>query len=100
MVSVVMVAYNAERYIGEAIAGVVKQRRSFDVELLVLDDCSTDATADVARRMDEKFPGVIRYVRNERNLGSQGNYLKGFRLAGVSIWLFATPTIIGVAAAN
>ena len=73
MVSVVMVAYNAERYIGDAIAGVVKQRRSFDVELLVLDDCSTDATADVVRRMDEKFPGVIRYVRNERNLGSQGN---------------------------
>lgn len=81
MVSVVMVAYNAGKYIREAIEGVVRQRRSFSVELLVLDDCSTDNTGEIAMQMDRKYPGVIKYVRNEKNLGSQGNYLKGFRMS-------------------
>jgi len=81
MVSVIMVAYNADRYIREAIEGVVRQKRTFSIELIVLDDCSTDDTREIVMQMDQKYPGVINYVRNEKNLGSQGNYLKGFRMA-------------------
>lgn len=81
MVSVVMAAYNAGRYIREAIEGVVRQRRTFRVELLILDDCSTDDTGAIVMQMDRKYPGIIRYVRNGQNLGSQGNYLKGFKMA-------------------
>lgn len=80
MVSVIMVAYNAEKYIAEAIAGVVRQKVRFDVELLVMDDCSTDSTGEIVRRLSQSYP-QIRYIHNETNLGSQGNYLKGFRLA-------------------
>lgn len=80
MVSVVMVAYNAGKYIREAIAGVVRQKVGFDVELLVMDDCSTDSTGEIVRSLAMTYP-QIRYVRNETNLGSQGNYLKGFRMA-------------------
>lgn len=81
MVSVIMVAYNASRYIREAIEGVARQKRDFEVELLILDDCSTDDTGTIVMHLDKKYPGLIRYVRNEMNLGSQGNYLKGFRMA-------------------
>lgn len=80
MVSVIMVAYNAEKYIAEAIEGVVRQKFRFDVELLVMDDCSTDSTGEIVRRLSQYYP-QIRYIRNETNLGSQGNYLKGFRMA-------------------
>lgn len=80
MVSVVMVAYNAEKYIREAIAGVVRQKVGFDVELLVMDDCSTDSTGNIVRNLAKAYP-QIRYICNETNLGSQGNYLKGFRMA-------------------
>lgn len=80
MVSVVMVAYNAEKYIREAIAGVVRQKVGFEVELLVMDDCSTDSTGKIVKNLAKAYP-QIRYIRNETNLGSQGNYLKGFRLA-------------------
>lgn len=79
MVSVVMVAYNAGKYIREAIAGVVRQKVGFDVELLVMDDCSTDSTGEIVRSLAKVYP-QIRYIRNETNLGSQGNYLKGFRM--------------------
>lgn len=80
MVSVVMVAYNAAKYIRQAIKGVVRQKAPFAVELLVLDDCSTDATGEIVKKLAQDCP-QIKYVRNETNLGSQRNYLKGFRMA-------------------
>ena len=58
MVSVVMVAYNSAKYIDEAIAGVVRQKVNFGVELLVMDDCSTDSTPEIARHWAVKYPQI------------------------------------------
>lgn len=80
-VTVVMIAYNMERYIDEAIRGVVRQRVDFPVELLVMDDCSTDSTPQIIERWQRKYPQIVRHVRNERNLGLQRNYMAGFALA-------------------
>ncbi len=78
VISVVMPAYNAERFIGEAIASVKAQ--SFeDWELIVIDDCSADGTYDIAgelARSDER----IRVLRNERNLGAAGTRNRAFEL--------------------
>lgn len=79
MVSVVMIAYNNERYIDRAIEGVVRQQVDFDIELVICDDASTDSTADIVAKWAKKYPGVIRYSRNASNLGVQGNYLEAFR---------------------
>lgn len=79
-VDVVMIAYNKERYLDEAIAGVVKQKGDFSLRLIIMDDCSTDRTAAIARRWQKRYPEMIDYHRNERNLGLQGNYLAAFRL--------------------
>lgn len=79
VVSVVMIAYNKEAYIADAIKGVVKQRFDAPFELLVLDDCSTDSTAAIIREWQGRYPEVVRYIRNERNLGLQRNYLEAFR---------------------
>jgi glycosyltransferase involved in cell wall biosynthesis len=48
LVSVCMPAYNAERWIGEAIESVLGQTHS-DFELVISDNASTDATAETAR---------------------------------------------------
>lgn len=80
MVSVVMIAYNKEACIADAIAGVVRQRTDFAVELIIMDDCSTDGTPDIIREWCERYPDVIRAVRNPHNLGLQGNYMAGFKL--------------------
>ena len=48
LVSVVMPAYNAEKYIGEAIRSVQAQTYT-NWSLLVIDDCSTDHTRDVVQ---------------------------------------------------
>ena len=57
---VLLSAYNGEKYIGKAIESVLAQ--NVPIELLVIDDCSTDKTElTVMKYMDS---GNIRYIRN------------------------------------
>lgn len=79
VVSVVMVAYNSAKYIDMAIQGVVHQKASFPIQLVISDDASTDETADIVRSWMEKYPDIIEYHRNEKNLGVQKNYLEAFK---------------------
>jgi glycosyltransferase involved in cell wall biosynthesis len=57
-VTILMPAYNAEKYIGESIGSVLQQTFS-DFELLVIDDGSTDGTADLVHSFSDTR---IRYV--------------------------------------
>lgn len=82
-VSVLMIAYNKEAYIDDAIKGVVKQtkalrRLGFGLELVIMDDCSTDSTPDIITHYYKLYPDTIKSVRNSRNLGLAGNYIAGF----------------------
>ena len=77
-VSVLMIAYNQEAYIGEAIRSVVSQKAPFAFELIVADDASTDSTADVASAWADRYPGIVRLLRRPENLGLQANYLDAY----------------------
>jgi teichuronic acid biosynthesis glycosyltransferase TuaG len=68
LVSVVTAAFNAERFLAEALASV--QGQSFaDWECLVVDDGSSDATAAVAERFAAEDPR-IRLLRHASNRGT------------------------------
>jgi glycosyltransferase involved in cell wall biosynthesis len=62
-VSVIMPVYNGERYIGEAIESLLNQSFA-DWELIVVDDGSTDETANIVKRMTDSR---IRYVYQENH---------------------------------
>ena len=51
---------------------------SFGVELVLGDDCSTDSTAAICREYAEKYPGRVRFVTGERNVGWRANYRRTF----------------------
>lgn len=63
LVSAILPAYNAERYIGEAIASVFRQTHR-PIEVIVVDDGSTDGTAAVAEAYGDK----VRVIR-QKNTG-------------------------------
>ncbi len=74
-VSVMMITYNQEQFIDEAIRGVVLQQTSFPFELIIGDDCSTDFTTEKCRQWQAKYPDVITLLPREENLGVQRNYI-------------------------
>ena len=77
LVSVLMPCYNNADYIGEAIESILCQSLQ-DFELIVLDDCSTDNSAEIISSFaDER----IVYHCNERNMGLANNLNIGLEIA-------------------
>ncbi len=78
LLSVLMTAYNREKYIAEAIESVLASTYS-NFELIIVDDCSTDDTVPIARRFEAKDNRIRVYV-NETNLGQfpNRNHASGF----------------------
>ena len=68
LVSIVVPAYNAERFIGDSIASILQQSYR-ELEIIVCDDASTDATGSVVERLGDPR---VRYVRSEQNRGGYG----------------------------
>jgi glycosyltransferase involved in cell wall biosynthesis len=73
IVSVVMITYNHERFIAQAVESVLMQETDFPVELVIGEDCSTDGTREVVSRLARENPGVIRPVLQGRNVGAVSN---------------------------
>lgn len=66
--SVVVPAHNRERYIGAALRSLLHQRDDASLDIIVVDDGSTDATAEVVEAMMRDAP-EIRFFRQPRNKG-------------------------------
>jgi glycosyltransferase involved in cell wall biosynthesis len=78
-VSVLMTAYNRERFIGASIESVLQQTCG-DFELIVCDDASTDRTMAIAEQYAAR-DGRIRVTRNGTNLGQFSNRNQAATLA-------------------
>ena len=72
-----MPAYNCEQYIAEAVRSVLSQTYT-NWELLIVDDCSTDKTADIVASLDDPR---IHYMRNKQNEGAALTRNKALRTA-------------------
>lgn len=72
-VSIIMLTYNHEKYIAQAIESVLAQETSLRYELIIGDDASTDRTPEIVREYAERYPDIIRAVLREKNLGANRN---------------------------
>ena len=67
-----MPTYNHEKFVSIAIEGVLNQKTSFNFELLIHDDASTDHTQHIIKQYAAKFPNIIKpiyQVQNQHSLG-------------------------------
>ena len=76
-ISVVLPAYNCEKYIGEAIHSVLRQTFP-DFEFIIINDGSTDKTEEIIRSFPDKR---IVYQKNDRNSGLVYTLNKGVDMA-------------------
>ena len=65
-VSVVTTAYNIEDYIGKCIDSLLAQTHK-DIEIIVVNDCSTDKTMDIVGMFDDER---IKVVNHSQNMGA------------------------------
>src|SRR2546423_3328873 len=72
-----MAVYNAEKYLGEAIESILNQSFS-DFEFIIIDDCSTDGTADILHSYPDPR---IHLFKNDKNLGVTRSLNKGLDVA-------------------
>lgn len=78
-VSIIMITYNHEKYITQAIEGVFRQECDFDVELIVANDNSPDRTHDVIMNYlsQTNIPKniLIKYTKHKTNKGMYPNFV-------------------------
>ncbi|MCX2432360.1 glycosyltransferase family 2 protein [Pedobacter sp. GR22-10] len=82
-VSVVMITYGHERYILDAINGVLNQNINFEIELIISNDCSPDATDEIIKNFINNSPKghMIRYYSQPNNVGVLPNFIHALKMA-------------------
>ena len=77
--SIGLPVYNGARYLAQAVESLLGQTFT-DFQLLLCDNASTDATADICRdfvRRDRR----VRHLQSDRNRGAAWNFNRAFRHA-------------------
>lgn len=72
-----MITYGHEKFIREAIEGVLMQECDFEVELILANDCSPDQTDRVVQDIITNHPRGfwIKYIKQEANIGMMPNFI-------------------------
>jgi glycosyltransferase involved in cell wall biosynthesis len=85
-VSFVVPCYKLGHLLKECVDSILAQTCA-NFEILIMDDCSPDDTAEVARAFEDPR---IKYIRNDSNIGALRNYNKGINLSrGRYVWLIS-----------
>jgi len=78
LISVALCTYNGERYLGEQLDSLLAQTYS-NLEIVAVDDGSTDRTVEVLRQYEQRDPR-LRVIVNPQNVGFTRNFERAFAL--------------------
>lgn len=79
MISVVVTAFNLEKYIERTLESIIKQTYK-DIEIIVVDDGSTDNTGEIIEKYAEKHFDIVRVI-HQKNSGVTNARLCGVKAA-------------------
>jgi len=70
-----MISYNHEKYIARALNSVLMQKVDFEYEIVIGEDCSTDKTREIVSEYKNLYPGKIKLLLNDLNIGAVRNFV-------------------------
>jgi glycosyltransferase involved in cell wall biosynthesis len=76
--SVLVVCYNQEKFIAQALESILMQQTNFPFEVVIADDYSTDGTVSVIHSLLKSGTIDYRVLQSDQNLGLSLNYQRGF----------------------
>lgn len=83
--SVLVITYNQQDTVRKTLDSILQQEHEHSYEIVVCDDCSTDATADILREYQGRYPDIVKVFVNGVNLGVVRNYFTAVRNASGEI---------------
>jgi len=93
LVSIICLCYNHERYLAEALDSVLAQTYP-NLEILVVDDCSTDGSEDIIKQYLQKYPQMM-FISTGHNRGNCAAFNIGWRASKGSLLIdFATDDVL------
>ena len=78
-VAVYMITYNHEAYIEQAVVSILSQDTKFNYKLFIGEDCSTDRTATICKKLKEKYTDKIELIIHSENVGPNRNALSIYK---------------------
>ena len=95
-ITIGVAAYNEQAIIVETVQEILRSLEGVkrEIEILLLDDASTDGTSAYCQQAERMSP-TVKYIRNEANLGFGGVYFRGAQLA-TKAWYMVLPGDNGV----
>lgn len=97
LITFLLMAYNQERFIREAVVGAFDQTYS-PLEILITDDCSTDRTFEIISEMAATYQGPHKIVlnRNTKNIGIGAHINRAMQLVSGELVVAAAGDDISV----
>ena len=91
LLSIVIPTYNRSSQLSHSLSLFAEQLTALetrDIDIIVVDDCSTDATENIGREYASKYQ-YISYIKNNRNIGLEANLIRSAKCAtGKYVWIF------------
>lgn len=78
LISVAVCTYNGEKHIEEQLQSILHQTYR-NIEIIVVDDASTDKTVEKIKNLSASYPSII-LIQNEENLGFNKNFEKAIKV--------------------
>jgi|GEM_PF-1481027 len=74
--TILMPSYNRSQHINKAVGSVLNQKTDFVFKLIISDDCSTDGSIEIIKKLQKQYPRKIEIILSEKNERLLANILK------------------------
>lgn len=87
LLSIIIPVFNAELHIERCVESILLQDYK-DIELILIDDCSTDGTSNIIKKFLKRNDFKIKYFKNEKNMGCSYSRNLGIKISSGSYIAF------------